>query len=212
VRAIGDRIAKGADHNGVGGRHDVGRVDKEPRGCGELIGEDVEVGGVVAAARRGDEGGLVGPAVEGHGATIAGNRIGDGEVPTVQVGIVAIAIDPWEPGGVAPDFLADGDGYRAAAAEGHPRHRAVDDIARIFLQAYGDGAEGHGLTAEGVEEAEAHGVAQRSGLMIERKVWLLAVAPVVAASGKGKTKSGWMLAGAKVVGAPGGSTGTGGAV
>jgi AraC-like DNA-binding protein len=46
----------------------------------------------------------------------------------------------------------------------HSRHRAVDDIARIFLQAHGDGAEGHGLTADGVGEAEAHGVAPEIGL------------------------------------------------
>src|SRR4029077_17861673 len=96
VRTIGDRITKGADHDGVGGRHDVGRVDEEPRGRGELIGEDVKVGGVVAAARGGDEGGLVGAAVEGHGPAIAGNGIGDGEVPPLQVGIVAVAVDPCE--------------------------------------------------------------------------------------------------------------------
>src|SRR5215471_1624716 len=30
VRAIGDRIVKGADHDSVGGRHDVGCVDEEP--------------------------------------------------------------------------------------------------------------------------------------------------------------------------------------
>ena len=119
---------------------------------------------MVAAARGGDEGGLVGAAVEGHGPAIAGNGIGDGEVPPLQVGIVAVAIDPCELGSVAPDFLADGDRHRPAAAEGHPRHRAVDDIARIFLQAHGDGAEGHGPTAEGVGEAEAHGVAPEIGL------------------------------------------------
>src|SRR5258708_4422609 len=42
----------------------------------------------------------------------------------------------------------------------------------------------------------------RSGLTIERKVWLDAA--WLLAAGKGKPRSGWMLAGAKVVGAPGG--------
>jgi hypothetical protein len=35
---------------------------------------------------------------------------------------------------------------------------------------------------------------QRSGFTMDRKVWSIAVAPVVFALGKGKARSGWMFA------------------
>ena len=128
MRAVGNRVAKGANHYRVRRGHHIYRIQEEKRRGREFEGEDVQVSSVVAAARRGDVRGRIGAAVVGHRPAVAFDRVADSQVPSLD-GWVIGASDPVESNAVAPDLLADCNRDRLLAAEGHLRECVSHDVS-----------------------------------------------------------------------------------